>query len=849
MMNQREFRTQIFKTKDQWDSGLFYRLNIEKDKGITLFSVPTFTKWIEELDEKTYLFCWDKIPGKDETLLKEFIRQNFSIDWVKTAEIQKINENTIKIFLDKKYVLLHLLNGKTKVNLFFNDNRTYELTAKEEKGRTNIFAQINPAAVALDECGLFYILDSTSCTLCCYDAISDKRIGISCIGSCGKDIGNFYNPKKINFDKYTLWVLDTGNKRLQGFSRENYQIKYVIDKFIEDKNIPESIKNPVDFIIDKKSNIYILDFHGYKNTKILKYDNHGIQIKLPQSSFKKLNEPLSLSISKENELYVLDKKCKIGEDKAFKACILKFSEDGNYLGSIDLSIPENKDNNKYRDFVPSIITIDKNGIFFIAENEFIHQFAPDGSYLGTVQIPDLKDEITCIAVDNKGNLYVSCNKGIAIFNMQRKFTKEKGFFYSKTLDNGKENSQWHGLSLEGNIPPKTIIEVYYYSDDDSDLKISIDEIISDDGKSIINKTIGIENIINNKWIGPEILSISEKEKKEVDILNEEIFDLKTEKNRLDMLFRENTRRYLWVKIVLSTVDENLSPSINQMKVLYPRESYLRYLPAIYQENPIGQEDPVSRDFLERFLSIFETVFYDLETRIYDIYKYFDPDMIDSTDFLNWLASWLNIAVEDEWDDTIKRRFIRNAYMLYKQKGTLSGMEKLIETYTGKKPLIREPSRIGEPLVLDVGRNFILGINSLLLKTPVRGFRLGEDSIIGMAALIDGDIFKVSGDPFSSTAHWFTVVLDISLMDKTFNEKMLKRILDREKPAHTMYNLIVMGDMKGSSEIYVGMNTRMPDQHFRVGDNSIIGSGILMMGGEHAGKVERHSKVEKDTELT
>lgn len=60
----------------------------------------------------------------------------------------------------------------------------------------------------------------------------------------------------------------------------------------------------------------------------------------------------------------------------------------------------------------------------------------------------------------------------------------------------------------------------------------------------------------------------------------------------------------------------------------------------------------------------------------------------------------------------------------------------------------------------------------------------------------------------------------------------------------------MDDMKGRSETYVEINTRMPDQeHFILGDNSIIGSGILMMGGEHTGKVERHSKVEKDTELT
>jgi hypothetical protein len=41
---QREFKTQIIKTMDQWESGLLYRLNLEKDIGTSLFSVPAFNK-------------------------------------------------------------------------------------------------------------------------------------------------------------------------------------------------------------------------------------------------------------------------------------------------------------------------------------------------------------------------------------------------------------------------------------------------------------------------------------------------------------------------------------------------------------------------------------------------------------------------------------------------------------------------------------------------------------------------------------------------------------------------------------------------------------------------------------
>ena len=119
-----------------------------------------------------------------------------------------------------------------------------------------------------------------------------------------------------------------------------------------------------------------------------------------------------------------------------------------------------------------------------------------------------------------------------------------------------------------------------------------------------------------------------------------------------------------------------------MKIFYPRISYLRYLPAIYQE------DPVNKDFLERFLSLFESVFYDLEVDISTIARYFDPDTTPP-EFLKWLASWVNIAIEDEWQEAMKREFIRQAVPLYSIKGTVEGISRFIEIYTGKRPGILE----------------------------------------------------------------------------------------------------------------------------------------------------------------
>lgn len=52
----------------------------------------------------SYVFRWEKIPGKDNERLIEFLTQISGIDWVKTANIKKIdNGKTIEISTEKKF--------------------------------------------------------------------------------------------------------------------------------------------------------------------------------------------------------------------------------------------------------------------------------------------------------------------------------------------------------------------------------------------------------------------------------------------------------------------------------------------------------------------------------------------------------------------------------------------------------------------------------------------------------------------------------------------------------------------------------------------------------------------------
>ena len=87
-----------------------------------------------------YLFSWDEISGNDNGKLIEFLKQKFGIDWVKTAEIEKIdNDNTIKVSTEINHLSLSLNDEKTKVYLKIDDDRTYEFIAKTKNGKLNIY--------------------------------------------------------------------------------------------------------------------------------------------------------------------------------------------------------------------------------------------------------------------------------------------------------------------------------------------------------------------------------------------------------------------------------------------------------------------------------------------------------------------------------------------------------------------------------------------------------------------------------------------------------------------------------------------------------------------------------------
>ena len=76
-----------------------------------------------------FLFGWDNVPGKDNGKLIEYLEQKYGVDWVRTAKIEKINNNEIRVATEKNLLSLKLNNENTKVTLTINKVTTDEFIA------------------------------------------------------------------------------------------------------------------------------------------------------------------------------------------------------------------------------------------------------------------------------------------------------------------------------------------------------------------------------------------------------------------------------------------------------------------------------------------------------------------------------------------------------------------------------------------------------------------------------------------------------------------------------------------------------------------------------------------------
>lgn len=109
-----------------------------------------------------------------------------------------------------------------------------------------------------------------------------------------------------------------------------------------------------------------------------------------------------------------------------------------------------------------------------------------------------------------------------------------------------------------------------------------------------------------------------------------------------------------------------------------KSRFMNYLPAMFEEHP----------FLGKFLIPFEKKMDELGLILDAIALFFDPYLTDR-EFLPWLASWVALVMDPEWQESKQRELIAKALDLYRRRGTVGGLKQYLKIYTGMEPDIRE----------------------------------------------------------------------------------------------------------------------------------------------------------------
>ncbi len=311
----------------------------------------------------------------------------------------------------------------------------------------------------------------------------------------------------------------------------------------------------------------------------------------------------------------------------------------------------------------------------------------------------------------------------------------RGTFISRVMDSREKDMEWHRMTFDISrnitIPYKITI-------------FAANSIVVKDGGQEEDLRLLIKNT--------EVSFEKKMERMESFINKQEI-------GICDILLYGVIGRYLWIAVELF---EQSGQKLERMRFYFPKQSWLRYLPEVYQSSDTSH-------FLERYLAIFQSLHESMNQSIRQV-----PDMIDvdsaEKEFLTWLSQWLDIAGSYMWSEKQLRMLLKNGIRLYKKRGTREGMLEFIRLYTGGEAYLVEYYQI-EPYMTDKA-----------LKESL------------------SKLYGVS--PYT-----FSVILKKEYVPTQNEYKSLLRLIDETKPAQMESNLVILESyMFLGDHVYMGINS-------------------------------------------
>lgn len=615
--------------------------------------------------------------------------------------------------------------------------------------------------VAIDSEDRVYILDGKTCKVKRFDRCLAEFVTLPCVGGNGSEPRRFSAPHGMAISsRDDLYIADTGNRRVQVFSTRGFALRAIWEPLLVNQTAggvsveaavpaiewhdggsdchsetvyPAKTWQPWDIAIASAGWSYVTD---YANGLIHVFDPGGCWRQAftgAGPSQPQLVKPTRLAIDREGRIYVLQE----GE-----SYVVVLDEQGKYLGQV--TQPDTLQGR----FRPVAVAVDIHGNLCLSDcmtrKVYFYQPNGDGGWCGFHCCGCVDSYAASLIFDLTGKpVMADGGRGVCQLAPAASYPLE-GQYCSEALDSKTYQCTWHRVALRAQVPSGCTVRVDTFTAESSK---TIEEVL---------------NLPESRWSTGQT-------------------DANTDSCDWDCLIQSPPGRYLWLRITLGG-EGAATPCVENVKVYYPRASSLQYLPAVYRQ------DPVSADFLARFLSIFDTMRDQTSLLITFMARYFDPMATPAnrrnqggTDFLSWLASWLGLSLESNWPVEKRRKLVRQAHRLFALRGTAEGLKLQIELYAGVRPRILEMFRLRRWLLVN---SATLGDCSTIFGPEVmQRLEVGVNSSIGGFQLIDyGD---PSLDLFNAYANRFLVVVPRWPGATESDEQALQRIIQMAQPAHTI----------------------------------------------------------------
>jgi phage tail-like protein len=654
-----------------------------------------------------------------------------------------------------------------------------------------------------------------------FDRPGHTFVTLAGIGGEGTALRQFHRPRNIAIAGRRLYVADTGNRRVQVFTLPGLALRHVWEQ-------RHPGWRPIDVAVSGKF-AYILERRRRREIRVCEY-------RAGAERLRRVPIPENVARVKWGRIAV-DRVGRIYLVARHPPYLAIFDRDGKVQQPVQETVGHvPPDPGPYRDrFDAPPFRLDARGRFCLPES----LLGP----CGCARPPgvDLERPLSrCPPWSATGMVFDSLGNAVKVDPATAAgppLYLTRGTWTSGPLDSRIHRCQWHRVELDvARLPVGTRLEVYTFSGPQPVLPDAVRDCQEPDGCArvwdLCYRAAGATPSRRTRpprAVGPcPHPAIPERRPAAAEDPDRG--------GPHEFLVQSREGRYLWMRVKLFG-DGYATPAVRSITVHYPRASYLDYLPGVYR----AEDD--SRRFLEQFLSVFQTTWDDLNCEISNIARYFDPKGVPAGAPLTYLAAWLALPLEGAWTDEQRRRLLEAAPKLTAGRGTIAvlrgflraclaniageAVEKipdfpaLVEGFRDRRRLtLRAPGQDqvgwvedpeapagGGPAARRVGHG-----TPLWSESVVGRLRLGTFGREGEARLVSTGLPGL--DLYQQHADRFRVIVPAAWIPNADAERMFRRAVEAEKPAHTRYDLCLI------------------EPRFRIGVQSTVGHDTIL--GERTG---------------